>query len=75
VATIQITETELLQAKRAIVVLAEVMNMVDRLSGKKQAPLELREDMAALIGILRKIEPIADGNPISTHGSGGQSAV
>jgi len=73
--TITITETELNRAKRAIVVLAEVMKMVDRLKGVKQAPLELREDMAALLGIIRKIEPIADGKTISTHGSGGNDAV
>lgn len=64
-ATIQINETELLQAKRAIVVLAEVMKMVDQLSGKKKAPLELRKDMAALIGLLKKLEPIADGRRIT----------
>lgn len=64
-ATIMITETELLRAKRAIVVLDEVMKMVDQLSGKKKAPLELREDMAALIGLLKKIEPIADGRLIA----------
>lgn len=51
-----ITKSELLQAKRATVVLAECFKAA---MGGKQAPLELREDMRELTRILRKLEAIA----------------
>lgn len=54
-----ITKAELLQCKRAVVVLSEVRKIVDQASGAKQAPLELREDMAVLMKVLRRLEKVA----------------
>lgn len=53
-----ITADQLMRCKRAVVVLAEVMKMVDQLSGRKKAPLELREDMLELTQLLRRLEKV-----------------
>ena len=62
-ATMQVTKDEVMRCKRAVVVFAEIQKMVDNLKGVKQAPLQLREDMQALVGVLRKLEQIAVDNP------------
>lgn len=62
-ATMQVTKDEVMRCKRAVVVFAEIQKMVDSLKGVKQAPLQLREDMQALVGVLRKLEQIAVDNP------------
>lgn len=53
---ITISKAELLQSKRATVVLAECFKTA---MGGKQAPLELRQDMQTLLKLLRKLEAIA----------------
>lgn len=44
---------EISRAKRAVVVLMEAFKAAN---GGKQAPLALREDVQALMGLIRKIE-------------------
>ncbi len=53
-----VTADQLMRCKRAVVVLAEVLKMTDQFMGKKQAPLELREDMLELTQLLRRLEKV-----------------
>ena len=46
---------EISRAKRAVVVLTEAFAAAN---GGKQAPLALREDVQALMGLIRKIEKL-----------------
>lgn len=46
---------EIARAKRAVVVLMECFKAS---YGEKQAPLELRKDVQALMGLIRKIEKL-----------------
>jgi hypothetical protein len=55
---IEITGAELIQAKRAVVVLSE-MAKVAIVVGKTELPLEMKRDVLVLIKILRKLENIA----------------
>ncbi len=48
-----ITPDEMMRAKRAVVVLMECFKAA---SGGNQAPLEMRKDVAALMGLIRKVE-------------------
>mgnify|MGYP003353906999 CR=1 FL=1 len=50
---------EVLQAKRAVVVLQEIAKAVPELIKSKQAPSEMRADLLALIKIVRKAEEVA----------------
>lgn len=50
-----ISPDEINRSKRAVVVLMEVFKAAN---GGKQAPLELREDVQALMGLIRKIEKL-----------------
>jgi hypothetical protein len=52
----ELTKEELNRCKRATVVLAECFKAA---MGGKQAPLELREDMQALMSVLRRLEKVA----------------
>ena len=54
-AEIVISPDEINRAKRAVVVLMECFKAA---YGDKQAPLKLREDVQALIGLIRKIEKL-----------------
>lgn len=53
---VSISKDELLQSKRATVVLAECFKTA---MGGKQAPLQLRQDMQTLLKLMRKLEAIA----------------
>lgn len=53
IAETTISPGEISRAKRAVVVLMEVFKAAN---GGKQASLELRKDVQALIGLIRKIE-------------------
>lgn len=50
-----ISADEISRSKRAVVVLMECFKAAN---GGKQAPLALREDVQALIGLIRKIEKL-----------------
>lgn len=50
-----ISQDEINRAKRAVVVLMECFKAAN---GGKQAPLALREDVQALMGLIRKIEKL-----------------
>jgi hypothetical protein len=52
----ELTKEELNRCKRATVALAECFKAA---MGGKQAPLELREDMQALMSVLRRLEKVA----------------
>lgn len=53
---LSVSKAELLQAKRAVVVLAECFKAS---MGGEKAPLELRQDMLVLTKLLRRMEMIA----------------
>ena len=50
-----ISPDEISRSKRAVVVLMECFKAAN---GGKQAPLALREDVKALMGLIRKIEKL-----------------
>lgn len=58
-ATIEISEDELLRCKRSVIVLAEISKVALELTSIGKPPLELREDLQTLMRVLRRLEAIA----------------
>lgn len=55
---IDITKAELIQAKRAVLVMSDLAKLAFEMT-KKSEPLEVKQDKTALIKILKKLDEVA----------------